>query len=74
LRRRGFILQGSFLVLGTCATAVTAAKADHTYGRVMWSLSSALLLAVVPYTIVVLMPTTQRILRQVQEGLPRTVF
>lgn len=37
-------------------------------GRLLWALSGALLVAVVPYTMLVHMPTTKRILSQVGLG------
>jgi hypothetical protein len=62
---RGFNLQGSFLFLGIHAAAVAAAKAGDKQNNVLWSTSGALLFAIFPYTMVALMPTTKRILRQV---------
>lgn len=62
---RGFKLQGSFLLMGIHAAAIAAAKAADPQIKTLWALSSGLLFAIFPYTMVVLMPTTKRILRQV---------
>jgi hypothetical protein len=64
---RGFKLQGSFLFLGINAAAIAAAKAADKHTKVLWSLSSGLLFAVFPYTMLAHMPTTNRILRQVRQ-------
>jgi hypothetical protein len=63
---RGFKLQGSFLFLGIHAAAVAAAKSAEKRNSVLWTVSGSLLFAIVPYTMVVLMPTTKRILQQVR--------
>jgi hypothetical protein len=62
---RGFVMQGSFLFTGIYAAAVAAAKAADPQNRTLWSLSSGLLFAIFPYTMVALMPTTKNIMRNV---------
>lgn len=51
--------------MGIHAAAIAAAKAADPQIKTLWALSSGLLFAIFPYTMVVLMPTTKRILRQV---------
>jgi hypothetical protein len=65
---RGFRIQGSFLALGSAAAVTAAATAGNQQCRLFWTLSGALLFAVVPYTMLVHMPTTKHILRQVGQG------
>lgn len=62
---RGFVMQGSFLFTGIHAAAIAAAKAVDPQNRTLWSLSSGLLFAIFPYTMLALMPTTKKFLRQV---------
>jgi hypothetical protein len=62
---RGFKLQGSFLFTGINAAAIAAAKTSDQNNKALWSVSSGLLFAIFPYTMLLLMPTTKRILRQV---------
>jgi hypothetical protein len=58
-------LQGGLAFLGSHAAMIAAAKSANQDSKLLWSLSSGLLGAVWPFTLLVMLPTNKKILQQV---------
>lgn len=58
-------LQGGLAILGSHAAMVAAAKSPDSDAKLLWGLSSGLLGAVWPWTLLAMMPTNKKILKQV---------
>ncbi|WIA10279.1 hypothetical protein OEZ85_010474 [Tetradesmus obliquus] len=57
-------LQGGLAILGSHAAMVAAAKSPDSDAKLLWGLSSGLLGAVWPWTLLAMMPTNKKILKQ----------
>lgn len=61
-------MQGVFAVSSICSSFISAAKSPDQQTKQLWQLAGSLMFAVFPYTMIVLMPTTRKIMRQVRSG------
>lgn len=58
-------MQGSLAILGTAAAVTAAVQSADKKSRALWSLSTALMASMAPYTLLVMIPTYSKLLRQV---------
>lgn len=61
---RGLRMQGSLAILGTSAAVTAAVQSADTRSRALWSLSTALMASMAPYTLLIMIPTYSKLLRQ----------
>jgi hypothetical protein len=66
------MMQGVFAIASIWSSFVSAARSPDQETKQLWQLAGSLMFAVFPYTMIALMPTTKKILRQVRSAARST--
>jgi hypothetical protein len=69
---RALRVQGCLAALGLGAAGTAAAASPKGEARLLWSLSAALLAALAPYTLLVMIPAHDRVMQEVRGATCRS--